>query len=229
MPIYRLPPQLVFPDPSEAEPEGILAVGGDLSEERLLLAYSQGIFPWYNEDSPICWWSPDPRLILTPAEVYVSKSLERRLRSARYQITFDQAFGQVITHCAQKKRPGQNGTWILDEMSEAYQGLHQAGYAHSVEVWEAGELIGGLYGVSLGKAFFGESMFSLKPDSSKMALVTLSRHLQTWGYQFIDCQVPTPHLISMGAKEVARVEFLAQLEEALKFPTQLGSWQFDLS
>ncbi|OGH00403.1 MAG: leucyl/phenylalanyl-tRNA--protein transferase [Candidatus Lambdaproteobacteria bacterium RIFOXYD1_FULL_56_27] len=227
MPIYRLPKSFLFPDPREAEPEGILAVGGGLEPERLLLAYGQGIFPWYAENNPILWWSPDPRLVLYPDQVHVSKSLERVLAKPKYQVTLDQAFGEVIAACAQTKREGQDGTWILEDMQAAYTKLHHLGYAHSVETWEEGRLVGGLYGVSLGAAFFGESMFSHRPDASKAALVRLCRQLELWGFELVDCQVPTSHLKSMGAQEVPRETFLEQLEHALQSPHRLGPWSFD--
>ena len=171
MPIFRLPREVVFPDPSLAEPDGLLAVGGDLSPERLLRAYAEGIFPWFNEGSPILWWSPDPRLVLFPDELHVSSSLARTLRRGRYRVTADQAFGRVIRACSWTERPGQDGTWITDEMIAAYEELHRLGFAHSFEAWSGETLAGGLYGVSLGGAFFGESMFSERADASKAAFV----------------------------------------------------------
>lgn len=228
MPIYHLPKELIFPHPEEAEPEGILAIGGGLEPERLVLAYRMGIFPWYDQNTPILWWSPDPRLLLYPSEVHVSKSLKRVLRSGKFRVTLDQAFSQVIEACAETRRNGQEGTWILEEIKTAYSELHRRGYAHSVEVWHDEVLVGGLYGVSLGAAFFGESMFSHQPDASKTALVYLSRQLDHWGFDLIDCQVPTDHLKRLGAIEVPRGQFLEQLGQALRFETRLGTWAFDL-
>jgi leucyl/phenylalanyl-tRNA--protein transferase len=216
MPVFYLTEKLAFPHPSLADPDGILATGGDLSTERLLLAYKMGIFPWFDEDSPIIWWSPDPRLILIPSEVRVSRSLRAVIKKGIFTITFDKAFEQVIKGCARVKRPNSQGTWITSDMITAYTGLHKEGYAHSVETWYEGVLVGGLYGVSLGKAFFGESMFSLMSNASKVALVALCQQLVKLQFSLIDCQVVTRHLISMGAKTVSRKEFLAMLSEALK-------------
>ncbi|MDT8446670.1 MAG: leucyl/phenylalanyl-tRNA--protein transferase [bacterium] len=229
MPIYQLPKEFLFPHPEEAETEGILAVGGGLEPERLLLAYQMGIFPWYDHNTPILWWSPDPRLLIYPKEVHVSKTLKRVLRSGKFRVSFDQAFGQVIEACAVTKREGQEGTWILDEMVEAYTELHRQGYAHSVECWEEGVLVGGLYGISIGAAFFGESMFSHRPDASKTALVYLCAQLDAWNFELVDCQVPTDHLKRMGAIEVPRRLFLEQLGQALQQETRLGTWSFDLN
>ncbi len=224
MPVYQLSDKLIFPPPNLAEPEGILAVGGDLSVPRLLLAYSMGIFPWYSEGDPILWWSPDPRLVLIPEEVKVSKSLARVVKSDKYSVTFDRAFDRVIRNCAEARRPQNEGTWIVPEMIEAYCALHRAGFAHSVEVWKAGELSGGLYGVSIGRAFFGESMFSAGRDASKVALVYLARTLESWDFDFIDCQVTTEHLQRMGAYEIPRSAFLKKLERAMTFDTRRGVW-----
>lgn len=228
MPIYHLPKELVFPHPEEAEPEGILAIGGGLEPERLILAYRMGIFPWYDHNTPILWWSPDPRLVLYPEGMHLSKSLRRVLHSGKYRVTLDQAFAQVIEACAETRREGQEGTWILEEMKAAYLELHLRGYAHSVEVWQEDVLVGGLYGVSLGAAFFGESMFSHRPDTSKTALAYLSRQLSLWGFQLIDCQVPTDHLKRLGAVEVPRRRFLEELGQSLQSETRLGTWAFDL-
>lgn len=224
MPVYRLPRQLIFPDPGEADPSGLLAVGGDLSIRRLLLAYSMGIFPWYTEGEPILWWSPDPRLILEPEGLKVSKSLKRVLKKRVFSVTMDRCFEQVIKKCATVSRRHEQGTWITPEMITAYCRLHKAGFAHSVETWEAGKLVGGLYGVSLGRVFFGESMFSEKRDASKTALVYLVRTLEAWGIKLIDCQVRTDHLVRMGAREISRSEFLERLGEALRYETRRGSW-----
>jgi len=214
-----------FPDPHEAPQEGLLAYGGDLSPNRLLKAYRQGIFPWYSEGDPILWWSPDPRLILYPENFKVRKSFRRVLRNAGFTVTFDRLFEKVIHLCGNIPREGQNGSWILPEMEEAYTDLHYQGYAHSVEVYKEGELVGGLYGVSLGKAFFGESMFSLVKDASKVAFKALSDVLAQRGYDFIDCQMETDHMVRLGAKNVPRARFLQELKETLEKPGEIGSWQ----
>jgi leucyl/phenylalanyl-tRNA--protein transferase len=226
-PVYRLGAEPVFPPPQAAGPGGLLAVGGDLSPERLLAAYRQGIFPWYDEELPILWHSPDPRMVLLPAELRVSRSLRRRLRRRDYTLTLDAAFDQVIRGCAARKRPGQDGTWITREMIEAYERLHENGVAHSAEAWAGSELAGGLYGVSLGGCFFGESMFARRPDASKVAFVTLVRQLERWGVELVDCQVYTRHLSRFGASEWPRERFLARLAAALDRETRLGPWRFD--
>ncbi len=215
MPVFRLTEELVFPSPELAEEDGLLAVGGDLSQDRLLLAYSLGIFPWYSDNSPILWWSPDPRLVLIPRELKVSRSLRQTIRKGVFTVTMDNAFGEVIRNCAEVRRKGQQGTWITEEMISAYIHLHHAGFAHSVESWHCGELVGGLYGIALGKAFFGESMFAKKSSASKVALVTLVEHLSSLDFSFIDCQVTTEHLRSLGAREVPRRNFLQMLKKAL--------------
>ena len=226
MPVYQLTDKLVFPPPEHADPDGLLAVGGDLSIKRLLLAYRMGLFPWYAEDTPILWWSPDPRLMLKPKDLCVPKRLERTIKQGPFKITLDQAFEEVIRACAQIKRPRQNGTWIVDEMVDAYCCLHREGYAHSVESWQDGELVGGLYGVALGRAFFGESMFARVNDASKVAFVHLTRLLALWNFSLIDCQVTTSHLASFGAREVPRAEFLKMLKAALRYKTRQGKWEF---
>lgn len=223
MPVFSLDERLIFPPPELAE-EGLLAVGGDLSPKRLLLAYAMGIFPWYDEDQPILWHSPDPRLVLSADELHVSRSLERTLRRGTFRITFDTAYGRVVDACAKAPRPGQGGTWITAEMRRAYKRLHRLGYAHSAEAWRGDRLAGGLYGVSLGGAFFGESMFAREPDASKAAFVTLVRRLQAWGITLIDCQVATEHLERFGAREWPRKRFLAALHTALEQPTRTGTW-----
>jgi leucyl/phenylalanyl-tRNA--protein transferase len=227
VPIFRLPRDPVFPEPRHAEPDGLLAVGGDLSPRRLLTAYAAGIFPWYSDDTPILWWSPDPRLVLDPAALHVPRSLERTIRRGRYAVAADREFGRVIRRCAEKDRPGQRGTWITDEMIAAYDELHRLGYAHSFEAWQGGELAGGLYGVSLGDAFFGESMFADRPDASKVAFVHAIRWLERQGIRLVDCQVTTEHLARFGATEIARDEFLDRLERALEAPTRRGKWLLD--
>lgn len=225
--IYRLGPRLVFPDPSLAEPNGLLAVGGDLKPRRLILAYASGIFPWYHDGLPILWHSPDPRMVLLAKELYVGRSLAKEIRRARYEIRLDTAFRAVIEACARVPRPDQDGTWITDEMLDAYVELHRLGFAHSAEAWLDGALVGGLYGVSLGAAFFGESMFANAPDASKVAFVTLVRQLERWGIELIDCQVKTEHLTRFGATEWPRARFLKALEEALEKPTRKGGWQIE--
>jgi len=209
--IFRLDERLLFPDPELAEPDGLLAVGGDLSAERLLLAYRNGIFPWYSDDTPILWYSPHERFVLFPAELKISKSMQRVLRSAKFTVTLNQCFEKVIAACSVIERPGQDGTWITDEMMAAYIGLHHSGCAHSVEVWHKGDLAGGLYGVAVGAVFCGESMFSLMDNASKIALV----HLCQSGYSPIDCQVYTPHLESMGARMISREEYMKALNGEL--------------
>jgi leucyl/phenylalanyl-tRNA--protein transferase len=205
--IFRLDDRLAFPDPALAEPDGLLALGGDLSVERLLLAYHNGIFPWYSNDTPILWYSPHERFVLFPHELKVSNSMRQVLRSNRFSITTDESFEAVITACSAAPRPGQDGTWITDEMKAAYIALHQKGHAHSVEVWLDGELAGGLYGVQVGTVFCGESMFSRANNASKAALA----HLCGMGYSLIDCQVYTAHLESMGARMVSREEYMGIL------------------
>lgn len=224
MPIYRLSEELIFPPPRLAEESGLLAIGGDLSEARLLLAYSMGIFPWYSEGDPILWWSTDPRLVLYPEDLKVSRSLNQTLRKGIFKITFDAAFTEVIRNCASVHSKTGGGTWITEEMMEAYIHLHHAGYAHSVESWSEGRLAGGLYGVSLGSIFFGESMFTKKSDASKAAFVTLVRQLIKWNFTLIDCQMTTAHLKSFGACEIPRSAFMQKLKSALKAPTKRGRW-----
>ena len=223
MPVFRLGERLLFPPPELAE-DGLLAVGGDLSVGRLLLAYATGIFPWYDEGQPILWHSPDPRLVLPAGELHVGRRLERTLRSGRLRITFDADFDGVIDACARAPRPGEHGTWITREMRTAYKRLHREGYAHSAEAWLGDRLAGGLYGVSLGGAFFGESMFARAPDASKVTFVSLVRALAARGISLIDCQVTTEHLRGFGAREWPRVRFLAALAEALRRPTLRGNW-----
>lgn len=219
------PQNLWFPPAERASPEGLLAVGGDLRSDRLLAAYRRGIFPWFNPGQPVLWWCPDPRTVLRPAHIKISRSLRKRLHSGKFHVTFDQRFCAVIDACAGPRRqyPG-GGTWITSEMRNAYCELHSQGYAHSVETWVGDRLVGGLYGVSLGGAFFGESMFSHESDASKVALVILSRQLQAWDFHFIDCQLPSAHLFSLGAEEISRRQFLDELASALTGITRLGPW-----
>ncbi len=225
MPIYRLTKEIIFPPPDHAEPDGLLAVGGDLSSERLLLAYRLGIFPWYMEGQPILWWSPDPRLVLDLNEFHISRRLRQTLRKGAFAVTLDQAFPQVIRACATVARQGQRGTWITAEMQKAYIRLHEMGFAHSAESRLEGKLVGGVYGVSLGRAFFAESMFFLKTDASKAALATLVEQLKSWGFQMIDAQVTTRHLLSLGAREIPRSIFLRRLKKSLDYPTIKGKWE----
>jgi leucyl/phenylalanyl-tRNA---protein transferase len=224
MPVYRLSDEIVFPSPDLAREDGLLAVGGDLSEKRLLLAYSLGIFPWYSEGMPILWWSPDPRLLLVPSEMKVSRSLRQTLKKRTFRVTFDTAFKDVVKSCAAAPRPDDRGTWITDEMVEAYCRLHEDGFAHSVESWYGDQLAGGLYGVALGSAFFGESMFARQSDASKVALVRLGERLKSREAAFIDCQVVTAHLLSLGAREVPRKEFGRMLGRAREVPVPPGKW-----
>ncbi|WNG14826.1 leucyl/phenylalanyl-tRNA--protein transferase [Cystobacter fuscus] len=225
MPIYLLGDDpLLFPPPERADRTGLLAVGGDLRPERLLAAYSRGIFPWYNEGQPLLWHSPNPRFVLEPAKLHVGRSLRKTLKAGVYDIRWDTAFADVIAACARVPRPGQDGTWITDEMQRAYVTLHELGYAHSVEAWAGGELQGGFYGVSLGAAFFGESMFAHAPDASKVAFVTAVERFQAWGFHFIDCQVETEHLARFGAGPWPRKHFLEALARAQREPTRRGRW-----
>jgi len=225
VPIFRLPREVAFPDPEQAEPDGLLAIGGDLSPERLVAAYAAGIFPWFNEEAPLLWWSPDPRLVLEPGWLHVPRSLERILRRGRYRLSADTAFEQVIRRCAEARRPEQAGTWITGGMMDAYVRLHRLGLAHSFEAWDGDALAGGLYGVSLGAAFFGESMFADRPDASKAAFVRAVAWLAEQGIGLVDCQVRTEHLARFGAREIPRREFLARLEAALERPTLRGPWE----
>ena len=209
-----------------AEPNGLLAAGADLSLPRLLEAYRNGIFPWFGHDQPILWWSPDPRMVLFPAELKVSRSLARTLRNARFEVRADTAFDAVIEGCRQPRR-GESGTWITEEMTEAYGTMHRAGFAHSVETWLDGKLVGGLYGIALGRAFFGESMFARVSDASKVALVALARQLQHWGFGVIDCQMNTAHLASLGAREIPRAEFTRRLRELVHYAPVPVPWRLE--
>lgn len=227
MPVFELSERLGFPPPHLAGPEGLLAIGGDLSLPRLILAYKKGIFPWYSEYDPIIWWSPDPRLVLYPHHLRVARSLKKVLNQGRFQITLDLAFDRVIRECAAVRTETGQGTWLVEEMIDAYILLHHAGYAHSVEAWQDGNLAGGLYGVSLGAGFFGESMFTRVGNASKAAFVTLVRQLEKWRFDLIDCQVRTDHLVRMGAVEIPRREFLKRLEKSLTAKTRRGIWRLD--
>lgn len=216
MPVFLLNDTVEFPSPQLASNIGLLAVGGDLSEERLLLAYRMGIFPWFSEGEPIMWWSPDPRLVLYPEEIQISKSLKKTIAKGIFTVTLDSAFDAVIRGCAEARRKNNEGTWILGEMIDAYNQLHASGVAHSIEAWHKGELAGGLYGIALGGCFFGESMFSKISDASKVAFVTLVEHLRTRSFHMIDCQVTTDHLKRFGAREIPRSDFLSQIKQSLR-------------
>ena len=209
--MYRLTDALLFPSPEQASAEGIVAVGGDLQPERVMLAYRKGIFPWFESDDFLLWWSPDPRMVLFPDQLKISKSMRTVLRKKRFEVTFNKAFDQVVEACAKVKRFGQNGTWITPGLMEVYSTLHTQGHAHSVEVWEEGSLVGGLYGIDLGTVFCGESMFSKSSNASKVALIFLVKELKKNKYKLIDCQVPTQHLASMGAEPISRTKFLTFL------------------
>ena len=226
---YYIPPlskySSHFPDPRMASDEGLLAYGGDLSSHRLLFGYKKGIFPWYSKDDPILWWSPNPRLLLYPEKFKVRKSFRRVLRSGKFTVTFDENFSEVIRHCATVHREGQEASWIVDEIIEAYTRLHEEGFAHSIEVHKDGMLVGGLYGVAFGRAFFGESMFSLVPDASKVAFKALSDVLGSRGYDFIDCQMKTDHMLGLGAEVVDRDIFLDALEVTIHKQSDVGSWK----
>ena len=209
--MFLLTKELFFPPTEMADEDGLLAVGGDLSTERLLLAYSSGIFPWYNEDEPICWWSPNPRFVLYPDELKVTSSMKTVLQNGKYRFTTNRAFSQVIQNCKMVSRKGQDGTWISPVMQQAYTTLHELGYAHSAEAWLDGKLVGGLYGIRLGRIFFGESMFSLQTNASKFAFINYIHHLQKENVQLIDCQLHTNHLESLGARMITRQLFIETL------------------
>jgi leucyl/phenylalanyl-tRNA--protein transferase len=224
MPVFMLGEDLVFPHPSNADRDGLLAIGGDLSPDRLLLAYSNGIFPWFDEGSPILWWSPDPRMVLFPGEFKRSKSLLQTIRRGHLEVRFDEDFRSVIMACSIAGNRQEEGTWITGDMITAYMELHELGYAHSVETYLHGKLVGGLYGVSLGRAFFGESMFFIERDASKIALAGLVDRMLDWGFHFIDAQQRTEHLRSLGARPLPRKKFLELLQIAVIEPTIPGKW-----
>jgi leucyl/phenylalanyl-tRNA--protein transferase len=224
MTLYALDDRLAFPLPQEADEDGLLAVGGDLSPERLVLAYSNGIFPWPHEGMPLLWFSPDPRMVLEPKRLRLSRSLRARVRHGDFELTCDKAFREVMAACADTPRAHEDGTWITPAMVDAYTRLHEQGLAHSVEAWHGGRLAGGLYGVSLGAVFFGESMFSRVSDGSKVALAALARQLSAWDFAFLDCQMVTEHLASLGAEPWPRERFLSELKQAMTVPTRQGRW-----
>ena len=231
MPIFWLKEDsLAFPHPELANEDGILAVGGDLSVERLLRAYQMGLFPWFNPDDPILWWSPDPRFVLFPCEIKIAKSMRSYFNQKKFDLSFDQEFEKVIRACSAQPRKGQSGgTWISEEMVQAYCQLNEMGYAHSVEVWQKDQLVGGLYGISLGKCFFGESMFAKVNNASKFGFIHLVKQLQQLDFWLIDCQQHTRHLESLGARGISRKEFLEYLDRNRKVPTLRGNWSEVLS
>lgn len=226
MPVFKLSENIIFPSPDLAEQNGLLAIGGSLDIERLLLAYRQGIFPWFSDDEPILWWSPNPRFVLYPKNFRISKSLKKVIKKEKFQITMDTAFKDVIHQCASLKFRDDLKTWIVPEMIDAYCRLHLAGYAHSVEAWYEGQLVGGLYGVSMGRSFFGESMFTRKSNASKVAFAYLVNFLKEEEFDLIDCQISSEHLRTFGASEVERSLFLTQLRKSLKTASRKGIWNF---
>jgi leucyl/phenylalanyl-tRNA--protein transferase len=224
MPVYQIPNELIFPDPELAEEDGLLGVGGDLSPERLLLAYTNGIFPWFSKGEPIMWWSPDPRCVLRPEKLKISTSLRQALKKGNYEVRFDTCFDEVVRQCSAAKRKGQRGTWITREMQEAYIRLFELGFAHSTEVFMDGKIAGGLYGVSIGWMYSGESMFHLRPEASKIALYHLVERLKERGVPLIDCQVTNQHLLSLGAEEMPRKEFLKHMKKCQEKRGHAGKW-----
>lgn len=227
MPVYELDPYfMAFPPVDYANPDGLLAIGGKLTEDWLLLAYQNGIFPWFSEGDPIMWWSPNPRFVLKPENINVSKSMRPYLNSEQYSFKLDTDFEQVIEECSRIPRQGQNGTWITTHMKDAYIALHKIGMAHSAEIWESDQLIGGLYGVSIGKIFFGESMFSKKANASKLALIRMCRWLSEKGFGLIDCQIYSEHLERMGAELISRESFRKLLNHGVGQPSLRGKWKF---
>jgi len=226
MPILRRRPR--FPPVSWASPEGVIAVGGRPDAETLKEAYSRGIFPWPHEDMPLLWFCPDPRFVLLPGEAHVGRSLRKEMRRGSLEVRADTAFRQVIRGCASRPRPKQDGTWITEEMIAGYTALHEEGLAHSVEAWQGDRLVGGLYGISLGAVFYGESMYAEAPNASKVAFATLLANLVRWEFEMVDCQAYTDHLASFGAEEWPRARFLARLKRALQRPTRQGKWILEL-
>lgn len=216
--------ELIFPDPRHADGDGLVAIGGDYRPERLLAAYASGIFPWPCDQLPYAWFSPDPRLVLRPHELHVSRSLRKQLKRRRFRVTYDLAFERVLACCARASRPEGAGTWLIPQLVQGLSGLHRLGFAHSAEAWDGDELAGGLYGISVGTCFVGESMFFRQPDASKVAFVTLVERLRVWGFRMVDCQVHTEHLARFGARAWPRDEFLAELGVAVREPTRRGSW-----
>lgn len=227
MPVFRLSEEHIFPPAELASEDGVLAVGGDTDPDRLLLAYQNGIFPWPHEDLPLLWFSPNPRFVLEPKKAKISHSLRKALKQKPYHICADKAFDSVIKRCATVSRRGQHGTWITDDMMAGYFQLHKMGYAHSIEAYLGDTLVGGLYGVSLGGVFFGESMFADMPDASKICFAVLLKNLVAWGFDLVDCQSYTDHLARFGAEHWPRIKFLHVLQNSLKKPTKRGEWKLD--
>ncbi len=227
MPIFQLTEEILFPHPNLAEENGLLAIGGDLSPERLVAAYKAGIFPWFSDNDPILWWFTSPRLVIYPEEFKIPKRLLRYMKKPLFQITMDKAFEQVISNCAETRISKQEGTWVTDDMQEAYSTLHKLGYAHSVECWLGDQLAGGLYGVALGHVFFGESMFSTQSNGSKIALASLVAHLKKRDYQLIDCQMTTDHLLQFGAREISGKAFQKHLTSFITSTLPDGVWHDD--
>ncbi len=229
MPLFRLSKRIDFPPAWLARSDGLLCIGGDLSPQRLLLAYKNGIFPWFSMDEPFLWWSPDPRLVLFPEEINISKSLKKKIKKNLLTVTIDNAFEQTIRSCAKPRKKEHEGTWLVDEMIDAYIQLHNMGYAHSIEIWRGNKLVGGLYGICLGGSFFGESMFSFENDASKIALVALSNYLKKQRFDLIDCQVTTTHLLNMGACEISRNSFLDIINKSVKRKEFKDIWNPNIS
>lgn len=226
MPVFLLSDNIAFPSPHLASKSGLLAVGGDLGQNRILCAYRFGIFPWFSKDDPVMWWSPDPRLVLYPDEIRVARSLKKIIKKGIFKITADTAFEQVINQCARVRLQNNEETWIVDDMIHAYIGLYESGIAHSVEAWHNNKLVGGLYGVSIGKCFFGESMFTIESNASKVAFVRLVEYLKQSSFQIIDCQVTTAHLMRFGARMISRKLFIRQLQQAVNEPYICDRWVF---
>lgn len=228
MTVYRLPDDAIaFPPPSEADEDGLLAIGGDLRPERVAAAYAQGIFPWPHEGLPLLWFSPDPRMVMRPSELHVPRRLERTIRGGGFELRLDTAFRAVMEACASVPRRDEPGTWITPQMIESYGALHEAGLAHSAEIYREGRLVGGIYGISIGRMFCGESMFFRERDASKLALVGLVRQLGRWDFDLVDAQLPTEHLASLGFAPVPRADFLRRLRAAVSQPTRLGPWTLE--
>ena len=225
MPVFQLSRDIVFPSPELAEPDGLIAVGGDLCPKRIMEAYKSGIFPWYSEGDPILWWTPSPRLILFPEEFYISRRLARTIRQNVFSVSADSSFEKVITNCAEQRSENRNETWITQEMISAYYHLHELGYAHSIECWKDDKLVGGLYGIALDHVFFGESMFSTMSNSSKVALNALVQHAKETGIHLIDCQLRTEHLASLGAREISRTKFEELLNKNIRETTPQQKWR----
>ena len=228
MPLFRLSERLDFPPAWLARSDGLLCIGGDLSAQRILLAYENGIFPWFSENEPILWWSPDPRLVLFPGNINVSKSLNKKIKGNFFHLTIDHAFEETILSCSKPRKKEYAGTWLVEEMIQAYVQLHKLGYAHSIETWKEDRLVGGLYGICLGGIFFGESMFSFENDASKIALATLAGHLKQHRFDLIDCQVTTNHLLSLGATEISRNSYLDIIQRSIKRKDIGNIWNPDI-